>query len=377
MTMNNVHFGAGNIGRGFIGWLLSKQGVQVTFVDVDETVVQALKNRQSYEVEMLSDPPVIEQVRHVTALSSLSEEAAVIEALLQADFITTSVGVKVLPLIAPLLAKAIDQKTSTAPLHIFACENALSASSLLQVEVEKYCKKPMQQVVFANTAVDRIVPQQQHTDPLFVQVEPFFEWVIETKDMVSSLELSDIHFVAELKPYIERKLFTVNTGHCATAYYAYSKGFQTIHQAISDPTVKTFVELVLAETSQYLMLEHGFDPLVQQKYVTQTLDRFANKNIVDEVNRVGRNPLRKLSFDDRFVKPARELMQRGIKPIALAKAIALGLAYDDASDPDVAQIQERIQTHLSSAISIITGIAVTDPLHELIVQAYQQITEPS
>ncbi len=377
MTMNNVHFGAGNIGRGFIGWLLSKQGVQVTFVDVDETVVQALKSRQSYEVEMLSDPPVIEQVRQVTALSSLSEEAAVIEALLQADFITTSVGVKVLPLIAPLLAKAIDQKTSTAPLHIFACENALSASSLLQVEVEKHSKKPMQQVVFANTAVDRIVPQQRHADPLFVQVEPFFEWVIETKDMLSTLELADIHFVAELKPYIERKLFTVNTGHCAIAYYAYSKGFQTIHQAISNPAVQTFVESVLAETSQYLMLEHGFSFEVQQEYVTQTIQRFKNKNIVDEVARVGRNPLRKLSYDDRFVKPARELMQRGIKPIALAKAIALGLAYDDASDPDVAQIQERIQTHLSSAISIITGVAVTDPLHELIVQAYQTLSHTS
>ena len=326
---------------------------------------------------MLSEPPVIEQVLHVTALSSFSEEAAVIEALLQADFITTSVGVKVLPLIAPLVAKAIDQKTSTAPLHIFACENALSASSLLQVEVEKHCKKPMQQVVFANTAVDRIVPQQRHADPLFVQVEPFFEWVIETNEMLSSLDLSDIHFVAELKPYIERKLFTVNTGHCAIAYYAYFKGFQTIHQAISDATVQSFVESVLAETSQYLMLEHGFASEVQQEYVTQTIQRFKNKNIVDEVTRVGRNPLRKLSFDDRFVKPARELMQRGIKPIALAKAIALGLAYDDASDPDVAQIQERIQTHLSSAISIITGVAVTDPLHELIVQAYQTLSHTS
>lgn len=377
MLVNNVHFGAGNIGRGFIGWLLSKQGVQVTFVDVDDTLVQALKSRQSYEVEILSNPPVIEHVNQVTALSSISEEPEVIEAMLKADFITTSVGVKVLPLIAPLLANAIDQRKSTQPLYVFACENALSASSLLQIEVEKYCKKPLHHVVFANTAVDRIVPQQRHQDPLFVQVEPFFEWVIETKNMLSTLELSDIHFVQELKPYIERKLFTVNTGHCAIAYYAFAKGYQTIHEAISDPAVEAFVQLVLSETSQYLILEHGFDPLVQLEYVAQTIHRFANKNIIDEVRRVGRNPLRKLSFDDRFVKPARELVQRGIKPTALATAIAYGMAYNDISDPDVSQIKERIATHLSSAVSIITGIAVTDPLHELIVQAYQQIAVPS
>lgn len=374
MMMNNVHFGAGNIGRGFIGWLLNKQGVQVTFVDVDETVVQALKERQSYDVEILSDPPVIEQVINVTALSSRNEEVAVIEAIHNADIITTSVGVSVLPLIAPLLAKALDTRTSNKPLYVFACENALSASSLLQSEVESHCKNPLQHVVFANTAVDRIVPMQRHSDPLYVQVEPFFEWVIETKDMLTPLALENIHFVKELKPYIERKLFTVNTGHCATAYFAFSKGYQTIHQAISDPVVEAFVESVLSETSQYLVLEHGFDRLVQQEYVTQTIQRFANKKIIDEVNRVGRNPLRKLSFDDRFVKPARELMQRGIQPTALATAIAYGLAYDDASDPDVAKIQERIQTHLSSAISIITGLAVTDPLHELIRQAYQQLS---
>lgn len=375
--MNNVHFGAGNIGRGFIGWLLSKQGVQVTFVDVDEVVVQALQSRQSYEVEVLSDPPVIELVRNVTALSSIHEEAAVIEAIQHADVITTSVGVKVLPLIAPLLARAIEHRTSTNPLHVFACENALSASSQLQLEVEKHCKNPLQHVVFANTAVDRIVPLQRHSDPLFVQVEPFFEWVIETKDMQTSLALTDIHFVQELTPYIERKLFTVNTGHCAIAYYAFFKNYQTIDQALADPDVEAFAQSVLSETSQYLILEHGFDPLVQQEYVTQTLQRFANNKIVDEVQRVGRNPLRKLSFDDRFVKPARELIQRGIQPVALANAIAYGFMYDDESDPDVAQIKERIQTHLSSAVSIVTGVAVTDPLHELIVQAYQRLSVSS
>jgi mannitol-1-phosphate 5-dehydrogenase len=375
--MNNVHFGAGNIGRGFIGWLLNKQGVQVTFVDVDETVVQAIKQRQSYDVEILSDPRVIEHVDGVNALSSRTQEAAVIAAIQQADLITTSVGVSILPLIAPLLAKALEVRTSNKPLHVIACENALSASSLLQKEVETHLKQPLEQVAFVNTAVDRIVPLQQHVDPLFVQVEPFFEWVIETKNMLTTLALTDVHFVEELQPYIERKLFTVNTGHCATAYYGHFKGYKTINQAIGDEDVSSFVRSVLAETSEYLMMEHGFDAAVQEQYVTQTIERFSNQNIVDEVHRVGRNPLRKLSFDDRFVKPARELSKQGIQPVALATAIAYGLCYSEATDPDVQLMQERLSTHLSSAISVITGIAVTDPLHPLITTAYHRIHQSS
>ena len=375
--MNNVHFGAGNIGRGFIGWLLNKQGVQVTFVDVDETVVQAIKQRQSYEVEILSDPRVIERVNHVSALSSRTEEAAVIAAIQQADLITTSVGVTVLPLLAPLLAKALQARTSNKPLHVIACENALSASSLLQREVETHLNQPLRQVSFVNTAVDRIVPLQHHSDPLFVQVEPFFEWVIESKHMLTTLALTNVHFVEDLKPYIERKLFTVNTGHCATAYFGHFKGYNTIDQAIGDVEINSFVRSVLAETSEYLMEEHGVDAAVQLAYVTQTIDRFSNHNIVDEVHRVGRNPLRKLSFDDRFVKPARELSKRGAKPVALAAAIAYGLCYSEASDPDVKPMQERLTTHLSSAISVITGIAVTDPLHALITTAYHRILQSS
>ena len=52
-----IHFGAGNIGRGFIGLLLSKAGYEVTFVDVAEALVNDINERGQYYVEIVGDQP--------------------------------------------------------------------------------------------------------------------------------------------------------------------------------------------------------------------------------------------------------------------------------------------------------------------------------
>jgi mannitol-1-phosphate 5-dehydrogenase len=375
--MNNLHFGAGNIGRGFIGLLLNQQGFDVTFVDVNEAVVKELQRRQSYEVEVLSSPPKVLKVESINALYSLKEEQEIIKKIQDVDLITTSVGVNILPLIAPLIAKGLALRTNSKPLHIIACENALSASSSLQEEVQKHLDKIPANVAFPNAAVDRIVPQQKHEDVLFVQVEPFFEWVIETKNMITTLPLKDVLFVEDLAPYIERKLFTVNTGHCTTAYLGYQKGYTTISEAIADQEVEAFVRSVLNETGMYLTKTYGLDSQTHQQYIDKTIERFKNPNILDEVVRVGRSPLRKLSYNDRLVKPARELIQLGESPKALVEAIAYGLLFQEPTDPEAIEIQQRIQTHLGSAISTITGIPVTDPLHLMIVEAFERLSRRS
>ena len=230
--MKAVHFGAGNIGRGFIGLLLSQAGYKVTFVDVNEAFVAQLQERGEYPVTLASEGLETVIVKNVTALSSVTHAEEVAAAIAEADLVTTAVGVSILKHIAGTVADGIRRRlaVSSAPLHVIACENAIGGSAQLKELV--YAKldeadraKAEASVAFPNAAVDRIVPLQQHEDILKVVVEPFYEWVVDASQMLPGYTpVEGVHYVDNLEPYIERKLFTVNTGHCSAAYLGFLQG---------------------------------------------------------------------------------------------------------------------------------------------------------
>lgn len=362
--MNSVHFGAGNIGRGFIGKVLRENNYDVLFVDVNQELIDQINHKESYQVELLSDNPVIDTVDSVKGLHSITQEKEVLEALAKADLITTSVGVNILPRIAPILAKALH--SSEKHVNIIACENALNASDLLKEEVAQLTQIP-DTAHFLNAAVDRIVPTQTNDDVLYVKVEPFYEWVIEAK---SPLLLEGVKFVDDLFPYIQRKLFTVNTGHACAAYLGYQLGYKTITQAMQDPNVETFLRRVLDETGSYLVDAYQFGNEEHKAYQEQTILRFKNPHIIDPVTRIARNPKRKLSANDRLVFPAMELIKQGKTPVALVELIVYALRYDEPSDAEAMEVQRYLANDISSAITSITGISTDHPLHQAILTKY-------
>ena len=64
-----VHFGAGNIGRGFIGLLLSKAGYHVTFIDIIDELVDDINRLGKYNVQIAGSPDKI-TVENISAIDS-------------------------------------------------------------------------------------------------------------------------------------------------------------------------------------------------------------------------------------------------------------------------------------------------------------------
>ncbi|RDB33938.1 mannitol-1-phosphate 5-dehydrogenase [Exiguobacterium sp. RIT594] len=373
--MKAVHFGAGNIGRGFIGLQLVKSGYDVCFIDVNAEVVEALQSRRAYTVGYAAEEAAAEEVSNVTALNSQTEAEQVMEAIATADVVTTAVGPTLLARIAPLLAEGIKRRTTMKNVYVIACENMIEGSSHLQQEVMQHLDTMPPGVFFPNAAVDRIVPLQHHEDPLYVEVEPFFEWVIETKDLPDGYPTFEgVTYVTDITPFIERKLFTVNTGHAIASYLGALFGKETIAESLQDVRVRRGVQTALYETGWLLLEKYGFDPKDHSAYIQKNIKRFENPRIHDEIVRVARSPIRKLGPRDRLVKPARELMDRGIEANGLALGIAAALTYSDPNDSESSELNTFIeQNGIRKTVATYLGLEADERLSQLIVSQYEQM----
>ena len=371
-----VHFGAGNIGRGFIGEILFENGFEIAFVDVNETIIDVLNERGSYEIEIAEEGQRHIAVSGVRGINNRLHPEAVVEAIAEADLVTTAIGPNILPFIASLVAQGIEARQAAgnlAPLDILACENMIGGSEFLYEEVKKHLSDAglafaKEHIGFPNAAVDRIVPAQSHEDPLFVVVEPFNEWVVETRGMKNpSLVLDKVHYEAELEPFIERKLFSVNSGHATSAYTGAYYGAQTILEALQNVTVKNNVEAVLAEIRSLLIAKWGFDEAALVDYHKVIISRFENPFIVDDVARVARTPIRKLGYDERFIRPIRELKERGLSYQYLLQTVAYVFSYRDETDEQSVQLQALLaEKSLEEVVKEVTGLSDQDLIAEIV-----------
>ena len=372
MSLKAVHFGAGNIGRGFVGLVLHNAGYELVFADVAAPLIDALAASTSYQVREVGLGATTSTVDNYRAINSATHEADVIAEIATADVVTTAVGPNILRFVAPVIAAGLAKRDpSRAPLAVMACENAINATDVLRNSVVDSIEDPsdLANAVFANTAVDRIVPGQSETAGLDVTVEAFFEWAVERGPFGKDVpDIPEAHFVEDLAPYIERKLFTVNTGHATTAYHGFLAGATSIAEAIAMPAVLAEVRAVLAETKELLVAKHDFAPEVQQDYIDTNLARFANEELTDTVERVGRQPLRKLSRHERFVGPAAELAELGLPSEALVRAMGAALHFDVPDDPQSVELLELLGSLNSrDFVQQVTGLEPEHPLFAAVV----------
>jgi mannitol-1-phosphate 5-dehydrogenase len=380
-----VHFGAGNIGRGFIGSLLAQSGYEVVFVDVNEEVVSLLNEKKEYRVLIADENGKEEVIRNVSAVNSQKESDKVIHYLTEADLVTTAVGPNILPIISSILAEGLRKRLSVNPnpLNIIACENMIGGTTFLKENVFEKISEEEKSLFeknygFLDCAVDRIVPNQKNSDPLAVTVEPFFEWVVEQKNVVGDIpNVKGMQLVDDLMPYIERKLFTVNTGHAMAAYLGYNKKLQTIKEAMDDQEIYSDVQKALNESGAALVKKYGFNENEHKKYIEKIIHRFTNPSISDEIVRVARSPIRKVGANDRLMKPAKQYYELFKEvPAGLTKGIAALLLFDFKDDPEAVELQETIKkAGIEGALSQYAQLEKDHPLAEAIMNQVEGLRE--
>ena len=378
--MQALHFGAGNIGRGFIGKLLSDAGVHVTFADVNEQVINEIAKRHQYPVNVVGEQSTTEIVHNVDAINSSSNEVS--DYIAKVDLVTTAVGPQILARIAENMAKGLiarHQQANTAPLNIIACENMVRGTSQFKQEIFKYIPHELHQwmnnhIGFVDSAVDRIVPPatSKTGDILEVTVETFSEWIVDKNQFIGNIpQIKGMEPVDNLMAFVERKLFTLNTGHAITAYLGFYNNIATIRDAILVDSIRAVVQGAMQESGQVLIKRYNFDPAKHQAYIEKILTRFENPYLHDDTARVGRQPIRKLGSGDRLVKPLLGTFEYELKNSNLLIGIAAALNYRNDDDDQASDLTQQISNKgVVQTFCDISGIESNNPIVSQIEQLY-------
>lgn len=345
-----LHFGAGNIGRGFIGLILNQSGYELNFADVNEQLIDELNKMNGYTVEEIGNQEKSIYVSPIHGYSINRDHKELIEKLCDVNLITTAVGPNILPKIAYLFVTVIEALTnrkSNTYLTIIACENVIGGTDILKSEIYKKLSPTAIEyantwIGFPNSAVDRIVPAQTNPDSLLVKVEPYFEWIIDENAIKGTLVLKGATLTKNLDAYIQRKLYLVNAGHAAIAYAGFQKSYSTIYDALKDGEIYKLVIGQMREAASLLEQKFNFNHDELEHYCLKTLERFSNPLITDSIFRVGRSPIRKLSCNDRFIKPLLELFDYNLKTDFFEESIRNALKFNYSFDEEAVLLQEMI-----------------------------------
>ena len=157
-------------------------------------------------------------------------------------------------------------------------------------------------------------------------------------------------------------------------YLGYQRGYAYGYDALLDSRIYRLLDSALTESSRALIAEHGLDAVALSENVQYLLDRFANRALGDPIDRLARDPLRKLAPGDRLVGSARLAQKAGIQPKSLAWGIAAAVAYDNPNDPHAADLQARLaQTGLKQVLLEVCDIQPGEELARLVSECYDRL----
>ena len=395
-----VQFGAGNIGRGFMGQLFFEAGYRIIFVESRGDLVDQLNAAGEYPLKLLdaySRQEIDMTVSNVTALPA-SDIDGVARSIQEADVISTAVGVKNLRLIAPGLAEGIRRRlrtcsnnsragsrgTGAPPVDIYLCENILDAPRQLKQAVYEQLSaeekaRAESLVGFVGTTVARMVPvmdpELKEKNPLLVVADSYHHLPFDGKaHRAEPPEIEGLHGVGNFTAEVERKLFVYNLGHAGLAYLGNLKRYTYVHETIVDKEFYSLFSGALDESSKALLdlYPEDLDP-VQHQSLRKDIDiRYGNPLIKDTIARVGRDPIRKLGPNDRLIGSLNLCLRQGVYPKRIASICASALCYDNSQDEEARRLQSMIaELGVDRALEQITGIAAESQIGEEILGVYQ------
>jgi len=385
----SIIFGAGQIGRGFIGQICSDSGYELVFVDAAQPVVDLLNARKEYPVWLLGSSKEEKMVKGLHALG-INEAESISSEMCGADIIFTAVGANNLALLGPLMAKGFRlrrEKGNNRHANVVICENLLGGAAVLRESIEKEMEAAdieylRDRVGFVETVVSRMVAplseEMKKKDPLLVTVEPYDILPVSRKGFRGEIPaVKGFYPVDNLYPYEELKLFVHNLAHAALAYFGYLAGYDYIWECMEDGKIYGMLEGIMSETKSAIVRKHDFDPKEVETYTSDLYGRFRNRALNDTVRRVGRDPLRKIGPNDRIAGAMKLCLRQSVFPENICFVLAASLCYNNEADSSSVALLEMVREKgVEYVVKNISGIT-DERLVKRVSEIYKEMKSDS
>ena len=344
-----IMYGAGNIGRGFIGQLFSCAGYSVGFVDINKEVIARLNQDKEYPVDVVSNAGTNTiTVKNAYGIDGSDIELVASE-IASADIMATAIGVNVLKFIAKPIAEGLKKRflSNAKPFNIIICENLIGADEflkgLIKAQIPEYADRIDKEIGFVEASIGRMVPmlseEKRRGNPLRVAVEPYDILPVDKAAFKGEIpELEKLYPYAPFNLFIQRKLFMHNMSHATCAYLGYLRNYEYIYESIADFDIKYVAYRALVQSALAISKENGVDIEELLPHAENLLFRFTNKALADTVARVGKDTKRKLSPNDRLIGAINLADKHGVPCEYLAIGVAAGMCFDPEGDDSSKEI---------------------------------------
>ena len=379
-----IMYGAGKIGRGFVGRKLVNSGFDVCFLDNVQSLVDMLNREGEYTVRVSTETESEDvTVRPLRALNSETDEG--LKAIVDCDLLCTAVGANSLPDIAKVIARAgVERMRLGRPaLDIIICENQLSADVILRDNVYQCLNEAQrawaeQSLGFVPACIGCTVPsptpEMKAESALLLCMEPYMDLPVDRTAFKG--EIPEIEGLIPFEPfeyYIKRKLFLHNGAHAMCAYMGWQKGYGYIHESIADPEIYAAVRAHMLTVADALCVRFGEKVRDDvNRNVQDLLKRFKNQALMDTLSRVGADPLRKLRRNDRLVGAALFELENGIDPAPTLKGVAAALKFVQPDDITAPKLQQALAGQgVEYVATRFKGLKPEEPLYGMILKIAQ------
>ncbi|MFO8042546.1 MAG: mannitol-1-phosphate 5-dehydrogenase [Alkalispirochaeta sp.] len=382
-------FGAGNIGRSFVGQIFGRAGYAPVFADIDQDLVAALNQDGRYAV-VHRHPDGHEERLEVPNVSAIrADDADAVGTMLRrVRLVATSVGAAVLPKILPTLAdEAVRRhRNGAAPFDLILAENIHGGGDMARQAILAAVADRAGEVYYHGSqphgglpgvvecSVGKMVPivpdELRRQEPTTVYAEAFNTLLVDAEGWAGPLpEVPEIRPVQPIQAWVDRKLYIHNLGHAATAYlgHLYRPELSYIREVIEDSAVHQEVRTAMDATG--VGLQHAYPGVFSEEDIAGHIDdllyRFGSPILGDTVFRVGRDIRRKLSAGDRVAGSLHLLRSQELPTAPIERVYRAALhfrARDEAGNlfPEDARFHEELASH-SDPATFLAELSGFDP----------------